>query len=74
MEIRYTAPHVPISEPLFRFSAAIVDGAPSIAGLYALWQDGDLIYVGRAVSIRERLLEHLRRRVCPCTEQATHYS
>lgn len=65
---------MPISEPLFRFSAAIVDGAPNIPGLYALWQDGDLIYVGRAVSIRERLVEHLRQRVCPCTEHATHYS
>lgn len=65
---------MPISDPLYRFTDAIVQGAPSNAGLYALWQDGDLIYVGRAASIRERLFEHLRRRVCPCTEQATHYS
>ncbi len=65
---------MPISEPLFRFTAAIVQGAPSNAGLYALWQDGDLIYVGRAASIRERLAEHLQGRVCPCAGQATHYS
>jgi excinuclease UvrABC nuclease subunit len=65
---------VPITDPLYGFTNAIVQGAPDNAGLYALWQDGELIYVGRAVSIRERLVEHLRRRVCPCTEQATHYS
>lgn len=65
---------MPISDPHYRFTDAIVQGAPNITGLYALWQDGDLIYVGRAASIRERLVEHLQRRVCPCTEQATHYS
>src|SRR5260221_13881563 len=65
---------MPISDPLFRFTNAIVHGAPTNAGLYALWQDGHLIYVGRAVSIRERLVEHLQRRLCPCTEHATHYS
>jgi hypothetical protein len=74
VEFRYIAAQVPISDPLYRFTNVIVQGAPNNAGLYALWQDGDLIYVGRAVSIRERLLEHLQGRGCPCAEQATHYS
>ena len=65
---------MPISDPHFRFTSAIGHGAPDNAGLYALWQDGVMIYIGRAASIRARLVEHLQRRVCPCTEQATHYS
>lgn len=64
---------MPISE-LHRFTSALVQGAPENAGLYALWQDGELIYLGRAASIRERLLEHLRQPLSPCTRDATHYS
>lgn len=64
---------MPISDPLYRFSAAIVHGAPENAGVCALWQDGELIYVGRAASIRQRLIE-LHRASSPCTRGATHYS
>ena len=55
----------------------MVDGAPNETGLYALWEDGEVVYLGRATggaSIRSRLKEHLERRLCPCTENATHYS
>ena len=65
---------MPISEPLYRFTPALVQGAPGNGGLFALWQDGDLIYVGRAASIKDCLLDHLQRRICPCTAAATHYS
>ena len=65
---------MPISDPLYRFAHAIVQGAPANAGVYALWQDGEMIYLGRATSIRERLLEHLERTPLPCTSGATHYS
>jgi excinuclease UvrABC nuclease subunit len=68
---------VPITNPLYRFTEVIIAGAPDNAGIYALWQDDELIYVGRAMAagtIRERLAEHFHRRLCPCTEKATHYS
>src|SRR5688500_9002223 len=45
-------------------------------GIYALWEDDELIYLGRAsatATIRERLNEHLTRSVCPGAENATHY-
>jgi excinuclease UvrABC nuclease subunit len=65
---------VPIQDPLYRFTPVIVHGAPENAGLYALWQDGEMIYVGRADSIRERLLDHLQGKLSTCTRGATHYS
>lgn len=54
----------------------MVEGAPNEAGLYALWEDDELIYVGRASAtstIRQRLTEHLERS-SSCTQRATHYS
>jgi excinuclease UvrABC nuclease subunit len=65
---------VAISEPQFRFSAAIVQGAPQNSGVYALWQDGEMIYIGRAASIRTRLAEHLQHSLSPCLRGATHYT
>jgi len=65
---------VPINDPVYRFTSAIVRGAPDNAGVYALWQDGEMIYLGRAASIRQRLLDHLERTPLPCTRGATHYS
>ena len=65
---------MPINDPLYRFAPALVQAAPGNAGIYALWQDGELIYLGRGASIRESLLDHLQRRVCPCAAGATHYS
>ena len=70
----YIAAQVPIHEPLYRFTAAIVQGAPENAGVYALWQDAEMIYLGHAMSIRAALLEHLRRNPPDCTRTATHYS
>jgi hypothetical protein len=62
-----------ISDRLYRFDAAILQGAPANAGVYALWQDGEMIYLGHAASIRTSLLEHLERRSA-CAAGATHYS
>jgi hypothetical protein len=67
---------MPIKNPRYRLTRAMVEGAPDDAGLFALWEDDELIYVGRATesaTIRQRLDEHLERRH-PCTTRATHYS
>ena len=53
---------MPIVEPLFRFTAAIVQGAPENPGVLALWHRSEMIYLARAASIRQRL------------QEATHYS
>jgi hypothetical protein len=61
----------------YRFTQTMIEGAPADPGVYALWQDDELIYYGRAsgasVSIQRALLEHLTGRAGPCTQGATHY-
>ncbi len=54
----------------------MVSGAPREAGIFALWDGDELIYLGRAspgATIRQRLEEHLEQR-CECTTHASHYS
>ncbi len=74
---------VPASRPpgspqLFPFTARLVAGAPEEAGVYALWQDGEIIYIGHAqgrdVTIRSQLVDHFTGTLSPCTRRATHYS
>jgi hypothetical protein len=67
---------MPIRNPQYRLTRAMVDGAPHEAGIFALWEGEELIYVGRAspgATIRQRLEEHLERK-CACTQRATHYT
>ena len=55
-------------ERRYRFSRIVIAGAPDDPGIYALWDEDELVYYGRG-AIRTRLLQHLERR-----ERATHYS
>lgn len=67
---------MPITSPKYRLTRAMVGGAPGAAGVFALWEGDELIYVGRAspgATIRQRLEEHLEQR-CDCTARASHYS
>ena len=62
----------------FPFTGALVAAAPEEAGVYLLWQDVKIIYVGRAggrgATIRSRLVDHFSGREGPCTRDTTHYS
>ncbi|HEX6690481.1 MAG TPA: hypothetical protein VF110_04965 [Burkholderiales bacterium] len=62
----------------FPFTGALVAAAPEEAGVYLLWQDDEIIYVGRAAghgtTIRSRLVDHFSGREGPCTRDTTHYS
>lgn len=61
----------------FPFTGALIAAAPEEAGVYLLWQDGDVIYIGRAqgrdTTIRSRLIDHFSGREGPCTRSTTHY-
>jgi len=59
-----------ISEPRYRFHPVMVSGAPESGGLFALWRGAEMIFIGRAASIKEALLDQLQR----VSERATHYS
>lgn len=56
----------------------MIDGAPKDMGVYALWRNQQLLYIGRALggasTIASCLDEHMRGDRCDCSRQATHYS
>lgn len=65
-----------IRNPKYTLAKAMVDNAPDAEGVFGLWQDDELIYVGRALAsatIRGRLREHMKEPL-PCARGATHYS
>lgn len=68
---------MPISGPRYTYTRFIAEGAPETRGLYALWKEEELVYLGLAASgatIRSLLLEHLAGTRFPSAAGATHYS
>lgn len=69
---------MPITGSMFPFTEVLLNGAPSTAGVYALFQGAELIYYGRALggntTIQSRLRDHLSGREGVCTQRATHYA
>ena len=65
-----------IASPRYAFNATMVAGAPPDPGVFALWDNDELIYYGRALgngaTIQSRLREHLDTGVNG-TAGATHY-
>ena len=68
---------MPIASPRYAFSALMVAGAPPDPGVFALWEEDELICYGRALgngtTIQSRLRELLMTGA-GCTARATHYS
>jgi hypothetical protein len=68
---------MPFAGGRYRFTRSMVEGAPADPGVYALWENEELIYYGRAcgpaIGIQFALLEHLSGRAGPCIGSATHY-
>ena len=66
-----------IEDGRYRFNSENIDRSPEEPGVYALYDDSELIYYGRAqgntVTIRSRLQSHLRGDEGSCTQNATHY-
>ena len=62
----------------YPFTRPIIEYAPyAEGGVYVLWQDDEVIYIGRtgrSTNIRACLLEHLDGTRGGCTSTATHYS
>jgi hypothetical protein len=67
---------MPIASPRYAFNATMVSGAPPDPGVFALWENDELICYGRALgqgtTIQSRLREHLEG-ADRCTSRATHY-
>jgi hypothetical protein len=60
----------------WRFTPALVNDAPDTPGVYALWENDQLLCIGRAegVTIRERLRDHLLNGPRQHRKRITHYS
>lgn len=59
------------------FTPSLVQDAPEMPGLYALWSGDRVLCVGRADgrhTLRKRLLEHLQGSLSPHPARVTHYS
>ncbi len=69
---------MPVPSELFPFTARLIAGAPEEPGIYVLWEDGEVIYIGhaqgRGTTIRSRLVDHFAGTLSPCTRRASHYS
>ena len=69
---------MPITRERFPFSTKLIAGAPEEPGVFALWDDGEIIYLGhaqgRGTTIRSRLVDHFTGVAGPCTRRASHYS
>jgi excinuclease UvrABC nuclease subunit len=69
---------MPIPKELFPFTSRLIAGSPEEPGVYVLWEDGQVIYIGhaqgRGVTIRSRLVDHFSGQVAPCTRRASQYS
>lgn len=67
---------MPIASPRYAFNAIMIAGAPPDPGVFALWENDELICYGRALgegtTIQSRLREHLEG-AAGCTARATHY-
>ena len=65
---------MPIASPKYRFTRKAIDQAPTEPGVYILYEEEDVLYIGRVElpsGIQTRLLEHLYRLRDPSF--ATHY-
>ena len=67
---------MPIASPRYALTPVMVSGAPNDPGVFALWENDELIYYGHArgesATIQSCLKEHLTRQHA-CTAGATHY-
>lgn len=65
---------MPISGKFYAFNKQNVDNSPSKPGVYALYRDRKLTYIGKAsYPIRSRLQDHYAGRDGQCTMASTQY-
>ena len=70
------SPSLPIRTPRWPFTPYLVSDAPEMPGVFALWENDEVVYIGRAIapgSIRAALFERLNSQH-PCTTGVSHYA
>jgi hypothetical protein len=67
---------MPIASPRYALTQTMVTGAPADPGVFALWENDELIYYGHARGEGATIQSCLRRHLAAtgaCTARATHY-
>ena len=67
---------MPIASPRYALTQTMVGGAPADPGVYALWENDELIYYGHVRGGRATIQSCLRQHLDGgngCTSRATHY-
>ncbi len=68
---------MPLAGAAYPFTAVLIGAAPDQAGVYGLWENAGLIYIGRAggrrSTLRAHLIAHFSGEHGPWTRRATHY-
>ena len=63
-----------MSNDVYPITQKNLNAVPKQAGVYALYEEEELIYIGKAESgIRTRLQRHVSGEEGQCTQAATHY-
>ena len=69
---------MPLGEKLFCASKTNLECTPDSAGVYVLYQDSRIIFIGRADggsdTIKSRLADHKQGHDGPCTQLFTQYT
>jgi hypothetical protein len=67
---------MPIASPRYALTQTMIAGAPADPGVYALWENEELIYYGHARGDRATIQSCLKQHLGgsnSCTAHATHY-
>jgi hypothetical protein len=67
---------MPIASPRYALTKTMVAGAPADPGVYAVWENEELIYYGHARGDSETIQSCLKQHLGgsnSCTARATHY-
>jgi excinuclease UvrABC nuclease subunit len=65
---------MPITGDFYSFNKSNVDKSPAQSGVYALYRNKTLTYIGKASnSVRSRLQDHYAGRDGQCTKSSTEY-
>ncbi len=67
-----------LGEKLFPATHANLEGLPEQSGVFTLYEEGQMIFIGRADgsghTIRSVVLDHKEGRIGACTQQFDHYT
>ena len=71
-------PAMPFGEKIFPANRTNLDSLPNSPGVFTLYKDGELIFIGYADgasnTIKSRIMDHKEGREVPLTQQFDHYT